>query len=295
MNRLERISAILIKLQSGRIVTANEIAHQFGISLRTVYRDIKTLEETGIPLYGNPGIGFSLVEGYRLPPLSFTHEEAAAFLTAGKFIHKMTDSRNIYHFNTGLDKIRAVMRLAEKEFLEGIENNITVVGNYESSIRMPADSTRIILESITLRKAIEISYTNKEKIKSVRKVEPVGCLYNNPNWHLIAWCNLSNNYRNFRIDRISGITSTDEPFSRKHPTLKKYIQKHRQSGELYTIILKVNRVDYSLFEDHKYPYGFESSSEYAEYIETCYRIYDLNHFKRWFRSVEDIATIASIT
>lgn len=292
MNRLERISAILVRLQAGRTVTAREIAGQFGISLRTVYRDIQTLEEAGIPLYGNPGIGYSIVEGYRLPPLSFTTEEAIAFLTAGKFIHKMTDSRNIFHFDAGLDKIRAVMRYAEKDYLEGIENNIAVVGHYESSIGMPADSTRQILQSISQQKSLQISYTNKEGVSSVRTVEPVGCMYNNPNWHLIAWCQNSEAYRNFRIDRITGLSFTEESFSRKHPGLQSYIRKHRESNQLHNITIQVKKKNLTLFHEHTYPYGYEGSGETGDTVELYYRVFDLEHFSRWFRCVEDIADVS---
>lgn len=291
MNRLERISAILVKLQAGRTVTAREIGQQFGISLRTVYRDIQTLEEAGIPLYGNPGIGYSLVEGYRLPPLSFTTEEATAFLTAGKFISKMTDSRSIFHFNAGLDKIRAVMRYADKEYLESIENNIAVVGRYDSSINMPVDSTQQILQSISQRRALSVSYINREEIASVRTVEPVGCLYNNPHWHLIAWCNNTLSYRNFRIDRITALFVTDEPFSRKHPSLQKYILKHRKSDELYDIAVRVLKENLVLFHEHKYPYGYEGMSDNGDSVLFHYRVLDIGHFRRWFRCVDDIATV----
>lgn len=289
MNRLERISAILIKLQAGRTVTAREIAEQFDISLRTVYRDIQTLEEAGIPLYGNSGIGFSIMEGYRLPPLSFTTEEATAFLTAGKFIGKMTDSRNIFHFNTGLDKIRAVMRYSEKNYLESIENNIAVVGHYESSIGMPADSMWQILQSISLRKALQISYTNRDGMSSVRTVEPVGCLYNNPDWHLIAWCGNSKAYRDFRIDRIVSMSLSEVPFRRKHPGLQSYIRKHRASDGLHNITVKVKREHLALFQAHRYPYGYEGSKEVEGSVEFYYRVFDMEHFKRWFRSVDDVA------
>ena len=92
MNRLDRISAILIQLQSRRVVKAADIADRFNISLRTVYRDIRSLEEAGIPLIGEAGVGYSLADGYRLPPVMFTREEATAFLTAEKFIEKLPNT-----------------------------------------------------------------------------------------------------------------------------------------------------------------------------------------------------------
>ncbi|HCC52157.1 MAG TPA: transcriptional regulator, partial [Porphyromonadaceae bacterium] len=107
MNRLDRISALLIQLQSRPIVKASEMAERFGVSLRTIYRDMRTLSEAGVPLCGDSGIGYSLVEGYKLPSLMFTKEEAMAFLTAEKMIGQLTDTQNSYYFRQGMDKIRA--------------------------------------------------------------------------------------------------------------------------------------------------------------------------------------------
>ena len=96
MNRFDRITAILIQLQSKKVVRAQDLADRFDISLRTVYRDIRTLEEAGVPLYGEAGVGYSIVDGYRLPPVMFTQEEAMAFITAEKLMEKFTDQ--IYCF-----------------------------------------------------------------------------------------------------------------------------------------------------------------------------------------------------
>ena len=86
MNRIDRLAAILIQLQSKRLVKAQEIADKFDISLRTVYRDVKALEEGGVPVIGEAGSGYTLMEGYRLPPVMFSQEEATALLTASKLI-----------------------------------------------------------------------------------------------------------------------------------------------------------------------------------------------------------------
>lgn len=94
MNRLDRITAILIQLQSKRVIKAQEIADRFQISLRTVYRDIRSLEAAGIPITGEAGVGYSIMDGYRLPPIQFTKEEATTFLMASKIIEKYTDAEN---------------------------------------------------------------------------------------------------------------------------------------------------------------------------------------------------------
>src|SRR6201996_6816485 len=126
MNRIDRISAILIQLQSRRVVKAQDIADRFEISLRTVYRDIRTLEEAGIPIIGEAGVGYSLMDGYRLPPVMFTKEEATAFLTAEKFVEKLTDTSTRASHRSAMDKIRAILKTTEKDLLEDMDGNIEV-------------------------------------------------------------------------------------------------------------------------------------------------------------------------
>ncbi len=84
--RLSRLTAILIQLQAKRMVTANDLARKFGVSARTIYRDIKALEQAGVPIVTEEGKGFSLLEGYRLPPIMFTESEANALITAEQLV-----------------------------------------------------------------------------------------------------------------------------------------------------------------------------------------------------------------
>ena len=110
MNRIDRVTAVLIQLQSKKIVKAQDIAERFSISLRTVYRDINTLQEAGVPIIGEAGLGYSIMDGYRLPPVMFTKEEATAFLTAEKLIEKFTDPSTEVSYKSAMYKVRAVLR-----------------------------------------------------------------------------------------------------------------------------------------------------------------------------------------
>ncbi len=129
MNRIDRLSAIIIQLQSRRTVRARDIADRYNISLRTVYRDISSLEEAGIPIIGEAGIGYSLQEGYRLPPVMFTREEATALITAEKLVAQLTDSTNAGLFSNAPDKIRSVLETSDKDYLNHMEGKIEVVKN----------------------------------------------------------------------------------------------------------------------------------------------------------------------
>ena len=109
------------------MVKAQEIADRFTISLRTVYRDIKTLEEAGIPIIGEAGIGYSIMEGYRLPPVMFTKEEATAFLTAEKLVEKLTDHSTRETYGAAMFKIKSVLRLTERDHMENMDKYIEVI------------------------------------------------------------------------------------------------------------------------------------------------------------------------
>src|ERR1043166_4121082 len=124
MNRIDRLAAIFLQLQSKRLVKAQDIAEKFSISLRTVYRDIRALEEGGVPIIGEAGVGYSLMQGYKLPPVMFNRDEASALLTAAKLVQSKTDAHTAKHYNSALDKIKAVLRFSEKEHIEEIDEHI---------------------------------------------------------------------------------------------------------------------------------------------------------------------------
>ena len=189
MNRLDRISALLVQLQSRPVVRASEMAQRFGVSLRTIYRDMHTLTEAGVPICGDSGIGYSLVDGYKLPSLMFTKEEAMAFLTAEKIIEQITDTQNSIYFRQGMDKIRAALRTVDKNYIHEMGDAIAVYKSRNARESLP-NLLQIILSSINDKLIIEIDYTNADENKSRRLLEAVGVTYSYPNWYLSAWCHL---------------------------------------------------------------------------------------------------------
>ena len=218
MNRLDRISALLVQLQSRPIVKASEMAERFGVSRRTIYRDMCTLSEAGVPICGNSGIGYSIIEGYRLPSLMFTKEEAMAFLTAEKVIGQLTDARNSNYFRQGMDKIRAALRTIDKKYLHAMDDSIAVYVSKSSRETLP-NLMQTLLSSINDRLIIDIDYTSADDKQTKRTLEAVGISYVYPFWYLTAWCHLRKGYRFFRLDRIDNIKITDEKHTKEHPPL----------------------------------------------------------------------------
>src|SRR6187551_2368972 len=126
MNRIDRLTAILIHLQTKRVVKADEIAKRFEISLRTVYRDVKSLMEAGVPVGSEAGKGYFIVDGFHLPPVMFTQEEASAMLMASKLVEKMTDKSIQRTFESALMKIKSVLHDNQKDHLENLQSYIKV-------------------------------------------------------------------------------------------------------------------------------------------------------------------------
>jgi predicted DNA-binding transcriptional regulator YafY len=292
MNRIDRVSAILIQLQSRRVVKAADIAERFNISLRTVYRDVKTLEEAGIPIIGEAGVGYSIMEGYRLPPVMFTREEATAFLTAEKFVEKLTDTSTTENYKSAMYKIKAILKTAEKNLLEDIDSNIEVLRSHARLAVDNKDHIQTLLNSIAQKKILTIDYfASHSQEHTKRNIEPVGIFYKDNYWHMIAFCLLRDAYRDFRVDRINKILVTDKIFNSKHPTLKAYIAQTAKEQELDMVVMRVEKSIYGYLEHQKYYSGFVSEKTVGNLIEMTFLTASLEGFARWFMMFGDLAEI----
>jgi predicted DNA-binding transcriptional regulator YafY len=293
MNRIDRVTAILIQLQSRKVVKAQDIADRFGISLRTVYRDIKTLEEAGIPLYGEAGIGYSIMDGYRLPPVMFTKEEATAFLTAEKLIEKMTDASTDESYKSAMYKVRAVLRSTEKDFLETLDNQIQVFKRSRKSLEDKPPALQTILKGIAGKQVLRINYfAQHNQQKSEREVEPLGIFYLENFWHLIGWCRLRKAYRDFRVDRISSIRLSEEVFKKDHPSLEEYIEERKKDKhELVSVVLMVEKDICHWLDEQKYFSGFISQHETPEGMEMHFLTSSIEGFACWFMMFGERARI----
>jgi predicted DNA-binding transcriptional regulator YafY len=291
MNRIDRISAILIQLQSRRVVKASDIAERFSISLRTVYRDVKTLEEAGIPIIGEAGVGYSIMDGYRLPPVMFTREEATAFLTAEKFVEQLTDTSTKASHKSAMYKIRAILKNAEKDLLEDMDSKILVFKNLNHSQAPDNGYIQTILNAIAQKSVLSIEYfAHHSQQNSRRELEPVGIFYQDSFWHLIAFCHLRNDYRDFRIDRIKKLVITDKHFVNQHPTLQAYITRAVKERKLEKVIIRVEKAIYPTLSYQKYYSGFVSETEADGLIEMTF-LTSPEGFARWFMMFGDQAEI----
>lgn len=294
MNRFDRITAILIQLQSKKVVKAQDLAERFGISLRTVYRDIRTLEEAGVPLYGEAGVGYSLVDGYRLPPVMFTPEEAMAFVTAEKLMERFTDAALQQNYTSAMFKVKAVLRGSEKDMVANLEELIEVKDQKRNK-SFPANTLDILLKAIAEKKAVAMEYRafgNDEN--SSRLIEPIGIFHENENWYTIGFCHLRDEYRQFRIDRVRAIKLTDIQ-QKERETLKEYRNKE-QLKNMHCLKKAVIRVDKNIamyLQERRHFFGFVSEEEKEGCIEMTFLTASLDEgLARWVLSFADYAEIS---
>ncbi|RZK52835.1 MAG: YafY family transcriptional regulator [Pedobacter sp.] len=223
MNRIDRLFGILILLQSRKYVTAEKVAHQFGISVRTVYRDMKALGEQGIPLSFEPHKGYFIVQGYFLPPVSFNSEEANALILMERFLAGFSDKSITQHYTTALNKVKAVLRTSQKEKLEKLNEHIKL--QLPERLTNDVEHLSVLQNAITAKCIIEIDYKNNKDEVSKREVEPIGLIFYAFSWHLIAWCHLRNEYRDFKVNNIIEVKCTEIPFIKhEHMALSDYMK-----------------------------------------------------------------------
>lgn len=222
MKRLHRLTAILVKLQSRKIVQAAELADKFEVSQRTIYRDMQALTEAGVPIGAEAGTGYYLVDGYSLPPVMFTEKEANALLTASKIINTNNDQSLIKEYQEAIDKVIAVLRTSQKKKLEILEQRIFT---YNRTAVYPSNSLSVIQQAITDYRVLEIEYTKASNEFSKRLIEPLGVYFTNNTWIMIVYCRLRKDYREFRTDRIRSIKETQELFQPQQFTLEDYYNR----------------------------------------------------------------------
>ncbi len=227
-SRLSRLTAILTQLQTKRVITATTLANKYKVSIRTIYRDIRALEEAGVPIFTEEGKGYSLMEDYRIPPVMFTEGEANALITAEKLVLKNKDTSLIKEYTEAINKVKAILKISTKDKANLLSNRILV--RPQTVHQETSDTLSIIQSALTSFKVIQISYhavtTNEH---SQRSIEPFA-LYNNTleNWNLIAYCRLRKDFRLFRLDRITKISISDEHFAPHKLTLEEYVDIQRK-------------------------------------------------------------------
>jgi predicted DNA-binding transcriptional regulator YafY len=284
MNRIDRLTAILIHLQTKRVVKAEEISDRFEISLRTVYRDVKALMEAGVPIGSEAGKGYFIVDGYHLPPVMFNQQEASALLTAWKLVEKMTDDSIRKAYESALLKIKSVLNATEKDHLENLQSSIQVFRYPDQLNESPNQYMAEIQQAISHKHVLELDYeSGNTKERTKRDVEPIGIVYYSSHWHLIAWCRLRNGYRDFRVDMIQSLKSKGMTFDNRNLiTLQEYFKTLMHTHQdMEKVVVSFDKSVTKYLKHTKYYYGFVSEEDLGSRCRLTFLVGNMKSFCRW--------------
>ena len=214
---------MLTQLQTKRIVTATTLAAKFNVSVRTIYRDIKALEKSGVPILVEDGKGYTLMEGYKIPPVMFTENEANALILAEQLVLKNKDASFIKDYIEAIEKIKAVLGYSIKDKANLLADRTRFNQNIDGERN--SNNLSDLQFALTNFRVIKIDYSNEANKTSNRLIEPFALLSTQENWLLIAWCRMRKQFRYFRLDRIKKMETLSENFTPHKLTLQEYFDK----------------------------------------------------------------------
>ncbi len=227
--RLSRLTAIITQLQSKRIITAKNLAERHNVSVRTIYRDIRTLEKSGIPIVTEEGKGYSIMEGYHLPPVLFTEDEANALITVEQLVINNKDQSFSENVSSAIEKIKSILRYSQKGNADLLADRIYFGGNNNED--KSSNNLMQIQSAIIHFQVLKIDYHSSEKKRTTRNIEPFAIYSINGNFLLIAFCRLRKDFRAFRIDFIETLVTQNDTFTPHNMTLQKYFEDYVQKNE----------------------------------------------------------------
>ena len=234
MNRTDRLLAIVLELQGKGRQRAEDLAATFETSKRTIYRDIQALGEAGVPLISVPGRGYSLMKGYFLPPLSFTTDEATMLLLGSDFTAQNFDAQYRSAAQSASRKIESVLSEKLRDEVRYLQDSILFIssGSTEdiTETEMVRQLRRAIIERATVRFCYHTRYVRSgQSTQQTREADPYGLVHYANAWHLVAYCHLRQDIRNFRLDRMENLELLSRTFQR--PTDFKMHQRRQEEAQ----------------------------------------------------------------
>jgi predicted DNA-binding transcriptional regulator YafY len=286
MNRIDRLFAILLTLQHKRRVRAQDLADQFEISKRTVYRDMSALNQMGVPISALPGEGFELVEGYYIPPLMFNENEAIALLLGSRLLTQQTAGS----ITPGAESALAKIKVALPEQVRGRAEALTnIIGFVTPKAKFNLDDPQLLLiqKGIQEKRVIRLHYHGyKKEQASERDVEPHQLFYAEGLWYLEAYCRKRKGMRDFRLSRIDRATLRNEFFTK------------RRTGKMETqalVVIKIrfeqNAVRWVREQQH---YGYQKDEKQTpQNVTMIYHVNDTSEIIPWILSWGTSAEVLS--
>jgi predicted DNA-binding transcriptional regulator YafY len=211
MRRADRLFRITQELRSDRWIEAGTMAERLEVSERTIYRDIQDLSLSGIPIIAETGLGYRLMEGFRLPPLMFDEEELEALLLGVRMVGVWSEPVLAEAAERAVARIEAVL---PERLLPELSRTAMLVPPHGPDEAV-GDALHLLRQAVRGQRKVRFHYRRGDGERSVRRVRPLGLAYWGRTWTLVAWCELRDDFRHFRLDRMSDLVEDGEAFEHR--------------------------------------------------------------------------------
>jgi predicted DNA-binding transcriptional regulator YafY len=208
MRRADRLFQIVQHLRGRRLTTASQLAQWLEVSERTIYRDIRDLELSGVPVQGEAGVGYRLSKGFDLPPIMFSFDEVEALVAGARMIQAWGGPALAASSRSAVAKIALAL---PPERRESVENTRLFAPQFhvDPNAGVLLEASR---QAIVQRRKLRLLYEKPGAEPTPRVVHPLGIYFWGMKWTLVGWCELRQDYRTFRLDRIAEMKISDETF-----------------------------------------------------------------------------------
>lgn len=221
MRRADRLFQILQFLRGGRLTTAAQLAEKLEVTPRTIYRDVAHLIGSGVPIEGEAGVGYLMRDGYDLPPLMFTHDEIVALVSGARMLQTWGGTKMAAAAQEALVKIDAVLPEEARRQAGQVNVHVMSMPWQRGHWRDFLDRFEAASETQT---RLDIGYRDENDAETRRIVRPLGVWFWGKVWTAICWCELRNDFRMFRLDRVTTMEELDRFRPEKHQTLKAFYE-----------------------------------------------------------------------
>lgn len=282
MNRTDRLLAILLELQNQEWLRAEDLAATFEVSQRTIYRDMDALSEMGIPIVSMTGHGYKLMEGFFLPPLSFTNDEALVLALGSQLMHDYFDDEYQQAADAARQKLTAVLPPATKEKISQLQQRITFFTQEHRDDSGYRHHLQLLRQAIFERRRIRISYTKRfeqAETEQEREIDPYGLAHLITDWYLLGYCHLRQARRVFRLKRITAVRllmATFEP-----PTITESDWVNSSDERPVTIVKALFTPESAQGLDEYRPYYITAQEETAAGILVTLHIRHADEATQW--------------
>lgn len=208
MRRADRLFRLVQLLRARRFATGEQIAGELGVSKRTVYRDVADLQGSGVPIKGEAGVGYRLERGYELAPLIFTSDELTGLVLGARIVSAWGDAELASAVGSALTKIEAVL----PEALRRVVLETPLFAPEMPGASVMAGELTLLRRAIGERRLVHFRYAREDGAQSERDARPLGLFFWGRKWTLAAWCELRQDYRSFRPDRMREVRLLESSF-----------------------------------------------------------------------------------